>query len=118
YLFRNINKVTIKNFLNEFELMYDKDLQIDSFGNSNRYILKFVNQYINQTNIDWDIAIYSGEGNTNTKIGNVNIRNQIRTVICKDSYIEVNNRQVSSGSAEAITLSKEDKGRIKSNRRE
>ena len=97
-MWKNNDKSIVKDFLAEFRV-YKKD----PFGITTRMPIEFVKKYVNDRDTKWDIALYSGKGGE-YKIGSVAVKKEERTVITKTGYFEVGNRQVSSGSAEAIVF--------------
>ncbi|BAC12131.1 endonuclease [Oceanobacillus iheyensis HTE831] len=108
YLWRNIDKSHVLRFLNSFKVVYT-----DPFGIQTRMPIDFIKDYVRDIDSLWDIALYSGSTNNIFKEGNVSINRQKRGVEIKDTYYEIQNRQVSSGTSESICLENEDLKRIK-----
>lgn len=113
YLWRDIDKAVVKNFLNEFKV-----ISLDPFGLKTRMPIDFIKKYVEEQSIDWDIALYSGDGGGCHISNEVYISKETRKIIERDSYYELQNRQVSSGSAESIVLSDEQQKRLGSKRKE
>ena len=110
-LWRNINKQAVKDFLNEFTVF-----QNDPLGISARMPIAFVKKYVTDRNLDWDVALYSGRG-TEDKIDDVTFKREERKIKYKNDYIEIQNRQVSTGNAESIALDKDTRKELSSNRK-
>ncbi len=109
YLWKNIDKSIVKEFINKFKI-YESSKD-DIFGIKSRMPINFIKKYIDEVDTKWDIALYSVK---EQEKGSINIKDQItvfkqeRKVQIKDNgkCYEVGNRQVSSGTAESISLSK------------
>ena len=103
YLWRNVKKNLIIDFLNSFEI-FGAD---DELGFRTRMPIKFILKYANDIDTLWDVGLYNGTGSSHkiaTNNGIVDIKKELRKVNIKDLYLEIMNRQVSSGTAEAIAL--------------
>lgn len=70
--------------------------------------IKFIRKYIDDIEIKWDIALYSGQGNNFDVTDEIIVKKEERKIDEKGSYYEVRNRQVSSGNSESISLSNEE----------
>lgn len=112
YLWRNINKTLVINFLSEFKVY-----QNDAFGISSRMPIKFIKKYAQDVNAKWDIALYSGNG-ANESIGNIEIKKEQRKIRLSNDCIEVQNRQVSTGTSESIALDRDTRVKLGSSRKE
>jgi len=110
-LWRTVNKQVIKDFLKEFTVF-----QNDPLGISARMPIAFVKKYVNDRNSDWDVALYSGRG-VEDEIERVTFKREERKIKLKNDYIEIQNRQVSTGNAESITLDKDTRKELASNRK-
>ena len=115
HLWKNVNKNVVGKFLNEFEVYRN-----DQLGISSRMPIIFIKKYVNEKAKDWDVALYSlQEGEENYSItNNIKIKKENRKVIQRNGYYEIEHRQVSSGDAESISLSKDERKELGSNRRE
>ncbi len=105
YIWRNINKELIIDFLGNFKVYGDDD----ELGFRTRMPLKFIQKYVENINTDWDVSIHSGFGAPiNLVAGNslITIKREQRALIDKGAYLEFPNRKVSSGIAEEIALEK------------
>jgi hypothetical protein len=111
YLWRNVDKEKIICFLNNFKVY-----QNDAWGISSRMPIQFIIEYANKNNIQWDVALYSGSGE-NEKIGKISFGKEKRKARLNNDRIEVQNRQVSSGTSEAITLDQKIRKELGSNRK-
>lgn len=113
YLWRDINKDTIIEFLDKFKVYSS-----DEFNLRSRMPIKFIKEYALQQNCKWDIAIYSGQGQKYeiNDIGNIDINREQRKIKCREGFYEIRNRQVSSGNSEAIVLMDEERKYINSKR--
>jgi hypothetical protein len=113
YLWRDINKEQITNFLNEFEV-----ISLDPFGIKTRMPIEFIKRYVKEQNTDWDIALYSGEEDEYEFCNGISINKERRKITDKGDHYEIQNRQVSSGSAESIVLTSEQQKELGSKRKE
>lgn len=112
YLWREIDKRKIIDFFTKFKVY-----QNDSLGISSRMPIDFIKKYANSIDTKWDVAIYSGDGDRE-EVGNVKFKRERRKVTINDDCISIQNRQVSSGSAESIALDSDIRKKVKSSRRE
>jgi hypothetical protein len=110
-LWRDIDRSLVRKFVNRYQT-YDKD----KLGLSSRMPIGFIKEYIDQTDTLWDIALYSGEGHEFYH-NNIKIRRQRRVINDKNGAYEVLNRQVSSGTSEAIAVEDPELRRSVSNSR-
>ena len=102
YLWRDVNKSIVLNFLKGFDI-YGAD---DELGFRTRMPIKFILEYVKVTNTNWDVALYSGEGEPFMLTNNISIKKEQRQLEKKADYFEVKNRQVSSGNSESIVFTK------------
>ncbi|MDD1515785.1 Z1 domain-containing protein [Priestia megaterium] len=109
YLWKDVCKDTILEFLDKFHVY-----TVDPFGIKSRMPIDFVKKYVIEVDTLWDVALYSGESNQEFEVGNVCINLQKRQARDKENYFEITNRQVSSGSAETISLTKDEQKLLKS----
>lgn len=113
YLWRNVKKDVIQTFLEEFKL-----LKSDFFGIKSRMPILFVKKYVEDIDTLWDIALYSGESAAYQFNESIKIQKESRKCESKDEYFEFQNRQVSSGTAEAIVLEEDERKKVGSNRKD
>jgi hypothetical protein len=112
-IWKNIDRKMVQGFLKDF-LTFNKD----PLGLTSRMPVGFINKYLEDRNTDWDVALYSGSSENKFEYKNISIRKQIRQLKLKPDCFEVQNRQVSSGSAEAVTIENEQSRlAVKNNRR-
>lgn len=98
YIWRSVNKEVIQEFLNSFKT-FDKD----SLGLSSRMPISFIKQYVKEQSTDWDVSLHGGEGEMFEYSG-IKIFKEKRKIKKENGYYSLQNRQVSSESAEAIAL--------------
>lgn len=110
-LWRNVNKTTIFNFLDTFQVY-----QTDALGISARMPIAFVKKYVESREVEWDVALYSGRGKEDN-IGGTLLKREERKATIKHDYIEIQNRQVSTGNSESIALDTEIRKKLGSNRK-
>jgi len=110
-LWRNVNKKVIIDFMDNFKIY-----QIDALGISARMPIAFVKKYVETRDIEWDVALYSGRGKID-EINNITFRREERKATEKHDYIEIQNRQVSTGSSESIALNIDERKELGSNRK-
>jgi len=113
HLWKCVEKSIIEDFLNNFEVVAS-----DQFGFNSRMPIEFVREYVRKMNTDWDVALYNGSKDTaEFSVGNIKIKQEKRQLIHINDYLEVKNRQVSSGTAESISLSPEERAECGSDRK-
>lgn len=115
-VWKNINRALIIKFLNEFKI-YEKEV---SLGILVRMPLEFILKYAKERECNWDIALYSGEGEEAYTItgSDIQIHKEIRQVEQREGYWELNRRQVSSGQSETVTLEAEERKAVGDKRKE
>ena len=111
-LWREVDRENIIEFLDNFQFY-----QIDGLGISARMPIAFIKKYAKSRNVTWDVALYSGKGSSYT-IGNIQFNREVRQSILKNyDYIEIKNRQVSTGTSESVSLDNEMRKKLGSNRK-
>lgn len=111
-LWRNISPNIILAFLDRF-----KTFKNDPLGLMARMPIEFVKEYVKDRATNWDVALYSGQGDTFTFNDRISISKEKRKMYIKsDGKYELKNRQVSSGSSESITLSTEERKEVSNDR--
>lgn len=119
YLWTKIDKSLVSQFLEEYQTY---SLSSDEFGMRTRMPIKFVEEYVNKIDTDWDIALYGGTKKEEFSVGDIVVNYELRQIDNFKDYYEIRNRQVSSGSAEEIALTSEQKEQlnelIKKNKKE
>ena len=112
HIWRKVKKEDIRTFFNQF-----KTFEKDALGLSSRMPIAFIKEYLNERNCEWDIALYSGDGQP-YKVGSLMIDKQERLLDVKVGYYEVRNRQVSTGSAESVAIEDDNtRKQLKDNRK-
>lgn len=111
-LWRNVDKNLVSEFLKDFNTY-----QTDPLGITARMPLAFVKKYVETRNSLWDVALYSGQGEQD-EIKGVPFKREKRKSIVKNGYIEIQNRQVSTGNSESIALDSALRKDLGSNRRQ
>lgn len=112
YLWRNVGKNLIIDLLSNFKVY-----QNDAFGISSRMPINFIKKYAEDVETNWDIAVYSG-GGSEENIHNIKFKREQRKTKLNNDCIEVQNRQVSTGTSETITFDKETRKELGSNRKQ
>ncbi|MDM8514572.1 Z1 domain-containing protein [Desulfobacterales bacterium HSG16] len=112
FLWRNIDKETVMSFLADF-----KTYQKDPLGITARMPIEFVKKYVEDRNITWDVALYSGRGKEYEITDYISIKREERKLQRKNGHFEIRNRQISSGNAEAIALPEQKRRKIGSDRK-
>jgi len=113
YLWCDVNKEQVVNFLNEFEV-----ISLDPFGLTTRMPIEFIKKYVREQDTNWDVALYSGFGNEYKILDGILINKVKRKVKDKGKCYELQNRHVSSEGAELIILSNEQKKGLKSKKKD
>jgi len=103
YLWRKVKKKLVLDFLQNFKTSKGED----PLGLTARMPIAFIKKYVEERDDEWDIALYSGDGDIPFESGKISIKPIRRKVKSKGSKFELINRQVSSGTAESIALDKE-----------
>jgi len=98
HVWRKIDKQLIIQFLQNFRVFAN-----DRLGLSSRMPIAFIEQYAKDRIYEWDVALYNGTGE-NFEYHNTSIRKEKRKFTDKGTYFEIQNRQVSSGNAEAVAI--------------
>lgn len=112
FLWKDVDREIVLNFLNSFVTF-----QNDPLGLTARMPISFIKKYVEERNINWDIALYSGQGEIFTINSDVSVRKEKRKIITKaDNNYELQNRQVSSGNAESIFLEEPERKVVGTNR--
>lgn len=112
HLWGNIDRSIIMEFLNKFKVYSS-----DPFGIKSRMPIDFVKKYAFEVDTKWDVALYNGESEESYKVDNIFVKREKRSGVNKGNYYEIQNRQVSSGSAESIVLSPSERTKLGSNRK-
>ncbi|MEC0269712.1 Z1 domain-containing protein [Paenibacillus anseongense] len=112
YLWKDVNRSTVLEFLEKFNVYSP-----DPFGIKSRMPIDFIIKYVQEVDTYWDIALYSGESKRGIQIGDLTVYPEQRKAVNKGHYFEILNRQVSSGSSEAIGLQSDLRKELGSNRK-
>ncbi|RZJ81534.1 MAG: endonuclease [Flavobacterium sp.] len=99
HVWKDVDRSIIREFVNDFKT-YDKD----KLGLSSRMPVAFIKEYIDERVTNWDIALYSGDGSGVFSHNGLEILRQKRQIQNKNGAYEVQNRQVSSGTSEAVVI--------------
>ncbi|MFC3199886.1 Z1 domain-containing protein [Parapedobacter deserti] len=112
-LWKDVKRETINDFLNKFRVYKDQDV----LGITSRMPIGFVKKYLTERNTNWDVALYSGDGEPYFISPTFSVKKEKRKMTVKtEGQYEFNNRQVSSGSAEAVSLPEDLKNQVRGNR--
>jgi hypothetical protein len=112
FVWRDIDKEIIKDFIEDFETVEN-----DKLGLKARMPLAFIKKYLDERNVNWDVALFSGTGDEFIH-GRISIKKERRQFTIKNGNYEVLNRQVSSGNSEAIALEDDEEIRNDRNNRQ
>ena len=110
-LWRSVNKEFIIAFMKNFQIY-----QTDALGISARMPIAFVKKYVETRDTKWDVALYSGRGKEDS-MGDIFFKREERKATEKNDYIEIQNRQVSTGNSESIALNTDKRKELGSNRK-
>jgi hypothetical protein len=112
-IWKHVDKSLIRTFVSNFKL-----ISRDTLGLSSRMPIRFILQYIEERHTTWDVALYSGSG-VLFPMGEVKIKKQKRQLKVNSwGAYEVQNRQVSSGNSENVTIEDSyERSRIGDNRK-
>ncbi len=112
FLWKDIDRQLVLNFLKTFITF-----QNDPLGLTARMPISFIKKYVEERDINWDIALYSGQGETFHLNSRISLKKEKRKIITKaDNNYELQNRQVSSGNAESISLGETERKAVGTNR--
>lgn len=113
FLWKSITPNVILDFLSQF-----KTFQSDPLGLMARMPIEFVKEYVKNRDTKWDVALYSGQGEPYFLSDNLSILKERRKMYVKsDGRYQMQNRQVSSGGSESISLSSEVRKEVGNDRR-
>jgi hypothetical protein len=98
FIWRQVDKGRILEFLRTYRTYGN-----DRLGLTSRMPIAFIEKYALERDTDWDISLHSGDGDK-LIIGSLTIQKQKRRFNRHSGHLELQNRQVSSGSAEAIGI--------------
>lgn len=98
YIWRHVDRKIILEFLERYRVYGN-----DRLGITSRMPIKFIEEFVKGREIDWDVSLHSGKGKETTIAGR-SVNRQIRKFIKHTGYVELQNRSVSSGSAESIGI--------------
>lgn len=98
YIWHSVSKEEVKLFLESF-----KTYERDPLGLTSRMPIAFIKKYVENRATDWDISLHGGTGGDMTE-GGISIKKQNRKLVKLDGYYSLKNRQVSSETAEAISI--------------
>ncbi|MGF7079063.1 Z1 domain-containing protein [Mucilaginibacter sp. UYCu711] len=101
-VWKHIDKDVVRKFIKSFQT-FDGD----KLGLTSRMPIAFIHKYLDERQTDWDIALYSGSSEDQFIHNDIIIKKQHRKIKLKNGVYEVQNRQVSSGSAEGVTIDNE-----------
>jgi len=99
YIWRNIDKDIVQEFLEEFKV-YQKD-SLDTL-----MPIKFIKKYLEEYDTDWDVVLYSGSQEEILFSNEIKIKTELRGSSVKDldGYFQLGGRTVSSGTPELILI--------------
>ena len=101
YIWRDIDKIIIQNFIEEFKI-HQKD-SLDML-----MPIDFIKKYLEDYDTSWDIVIYSGKEEEYILIDDVIVNKELRSKFKSfDKYIEIGQRKISSGTPELILIGDE-----------
>ena len=102
YIWRDVDKTIIQNFIEEFKV-YQKD-SLDML-----MPIDFIKKYLEDYDTNWDIVIYSGKEEEYTLRDDVVVTKELRSKFKSfDKYIEIGQRKISSGTPELILIEGEE----------
>lgn len=110
-VWRSRKKGLVSEFLDSY-----KAYSRDPLGLTTRMPIDFIKKYVLEREGDWDVALFSGNGGKFPDNDRPLIKKEIRQVTLKHGGYEVKNRQVSSGSSEAVSLNEQERKRVGDNR--
>ena len=103
YLWNNISNIFIRDYIDKYMLF---TVDSDPLGLRSKMPIAFIKKYINK-NYLWDVALFSGDGDSFNEMDFLSFNKPKRTVTNKGEYYEVGNRQLSSPGNEAISITNE-----------
>lgn len=112
YLWRNIEKSIIQKFLENFQTYQSNQANL-----GNKMPIEFVKQYVADDERPWDVALYGGNSEEFKLAESLTVKCEKRKIENKGEYFQIRNRQVSSGSAEAIALNETDRTNLANDRK-
>ncbi len=112
FLWKDIDKTHVLNFLNDFKISIS-----DPFGRKERMPISFIKEYVKEIDTGWDVVLYSGSGKKFVFSNDISIQKEERRKGVKEKGGKYEIRQVSSGAAESIVFSKDERVMLGSNRK-
>lgn len=108
-LWENIDRKIVIEFLDNYKYYMEQD----EFGLQSRMPVNFVKRYAQDIETKWDIALATGKSDKVIEVdGDVYGNLAQRQLDVRQTHYEFRNRQVSSGNAEEVSLSKEVRNEI------
>ncbi|PAW92267.1 endonuclease [Mucilaginibacter sp. MD40] len=102
YLWRSVDRSLIRKFLGAYKVYGN-----DRLGLTSRMPIAFIEKYAEDNPASWDVALHSGFGDPFT-YKDLRIKKERRMFNKQSGFLELQNRQVSSGTAESIAIEDED----------
>lgn len=113
FTWKNVDKSLISFFLKNFQTF-----QKDTLGLIGRMPIEYIKKYVDENDSAWDVALYSGTGDKFVVTPTVQIDKESRIINLINGNYEFQNRQVSSGNAESISLDPEERKKVGNKRGE
>lgn len=102
YLWRSVDRRLIRKFLGAYKVYGN-----DRLGLTSRMPIAFIEKYAEDNSASWDVALHSGFGDPFT-YKDLQIKKERRKFDKQSGFLELQNRQVSSGTAESIAIEDEE----------
>ena len=110
YLWRDINKKLIENFMNSFNVYGATEFNFNS-----KMPIAFMKEFARTYDGFWDICLFGGTGKIYSPINNITIKTEKRTIISKETHREI--PQLSAVNSESINLPSKDRNKFSKDRR-
>ncbi|WP_419802128.1 Z1 domain-containing protein [Mucilaginibacter sp.] len=98
-IWKNVDRKIIGGFLKKF-----KTFENDRLGLTSRMPLPYIEKFTEERDINWDVSLHNGTGAPFIHKGIEIKREKRQFTYKKEGFFEIQNRQVSSGSAESIGI--------------
>lgn len=99
YIWKNIDKIVIQQFIKEFRLYKN-----DPLGLRSRMPIDFIKEYLEETDLNWDVVLFNGQSQKEFAWNNIRLNRQKRSITVKNGYYEVTNNQLSRATPEKIIM--------------
>ncbi len=99
HVWKNVDGTIVQRFVNDYRLCKN-----DPLGLKSRMPIDFIKEYIKDCELEWDVVLFNGTGDSSFQVDSLKVQRQFRTVKEKQGYYEVANRQLSRANPEKVIM--------------